>query len=322
MRRESHRVTLVSTILALAVLAIGGPLGAASVPPAKPQTKSLPPVAAGPEPAAAALAIGAELRWDGFYAGDPLWVRVRLSSPRAHADLFRQAQAEAQGQPATGATFAAPKVSPDWASGVMLTLSQVDDAGKRAPVLQGAAWAPHLVKPKEQLPDLGLDFMPLIREWVVGPEAAPLAEGRYLLEVAWNGKGMVDSSLLPNDGVLRGEEIAFEVKSPADDSQRAEHLSRLARVEYLLEKYEQARDHGRQALRLWPDVLSPERVQTYFVVGNSSIGLKDYKSAEDLYRELLEKLPPPQNDHVASMAKDILEALEAMTKPAAPAKTK
>jgi len=321
MRRELHRVTLVTTILALAVLAIGGPIGAASVPPAKPQTKSLQPAAASPVPTAAALAIGAELRWDGFYAGDPLWVRVRLSSPRARADLFRQAQAEARGQPATGATFAAPKVSPDWTSGVMLTLSRIDKDGKRTPLLQGAAWAPHLVKPKEQLPDVGLDFMPLVRDWALGPEAAPLAEGRYLLEVAWNGKGMADSSLLPNDGVLRGEEIAFEVKAPADDSQRAEHLSRLAGFEYLMEKYVQARDHGREALRLWPDVLTPERVLTYFIVGNSSIGLKDYKSAEDLYRELLEKLPPPQNDDVASMAKDILKALEAMAKPAAPAKT-
>ncbi|HYK91305.1 MAG TPA: hypothetical protein VE398_21215 [Acidobacteriota bacterium] len=74
--------------------------------------------------------------------------------------------------------------------------------------------------------------------------------------------------------------------------------------------YEQARRNGRQAVTLDPGNPYPERIETWFIVANASIALKDFKTARETLMELLTKLPPPASSDVALLAGRMLDSLD------------
>ncbi len=275
--------------------------------------KSAPPsaqVAGGQEKATAAvLAIGAEMRWQPVYAGDPLAVVVRIWSPRERQELYKQTLKAEQGQAPTTSDFVPPKIANDWASSVALGLFKIDQARKRVSVLPAGAWEPYRVKPETgllSLADLGLASPSAA--WVVSPDAVKLTEGQYLLTVSWQGS-VTGAGSRPGGSELKGQELFFEVKPVTSDSERADHLGRLAYFEYRMGNCEQARRDGKEAVAFDPENLFPERIETWFIIANASIGLKDFRSAKEILTALLAKLPPPETSDIALAAKQLLDFL-------------
>lgn len=275
--------------------------------------KSAPPkaqVAGGQEQGAAAvLAIGAEMPWQPVYPGDPLMVLVRIWSPRERQELYKQTLKAEQGQAPTPSNFAPPKIADGWASSVALNLFRIDQAGKRVSVLPSGAWEPYRVKPEAgllSLSDLGLAGH--LAGWVVPPDAVKLTEGQYILTVAWKGSPP-DAGSRAGNNELKGEDLFFDVKSLTSDAEKAGHLGRLAYFEYRMGNYEQARRDGKAAVALDPENLFPERIETWFITANASIGLKDFKSAKETLTALLAKLPPPAASDIALAAKQLLDSL-------------
>lgn len=272
-------------------------------------------VAGGQEQGAAAvLAIGAEMRWQPVYAGDPLAVVVRIWSPRERQELYKQTLKAEQGQAPTPSSFVPSKIANDWASSVALGLFKIDQAGKRVSVLPAGAWEPYRVKPETgllSLADLGLASPSAA--WTISPGAAKLSEGQYVLTVAWKGS-VVGAGSRSESSELKGEELFFDVKPLTSDSERAGHLGRLAYYEYSMGSYEKARRDGKEAVTLDPENLFPEGIKTWFIIANASIGLKDFKSARETLIALLAKLPPPETSDIAFAAKQLLDSLNEFEK--------
>jgi len=275
--------------------------------------KSAPPAApaAGSQEqgAAAPLAIGAEMQWQPVYADDPLLILVRIWSPRERQELYKQTLKAEQGQTPAPSNFATPKIPNDWAPSVALGLFKIDQAGNRVSVLPAGAKEPYRVKPETgllSLADLGLATPSAT--WLIPPEVAKLTEGQYVLTVAWKGSKPGAGSRAGSNK-LKGEDLFFEVKPATIDSERAGHLGRLAYYEYMSGSYEEARRDGNKAVALDPENLLPERIETWFVIANASIALRDFKSAGETLAALLAKLPPPASSDIALAAKQLLDSL-------------
>jgi tetratricopeptide (TPR) repeat protein len=254
------------------------------------------------------------MRWQPVYAGDPLVVSVRIWSPRERQELYKQALKAEQGQAPTPSDFAPPKIPNDWISSVVFNLFKIDQAGKRVPVLPAGAWEPYRVKPETgllSLADLGL-ASPSAR-WVVSPDAAKLSEGQYVLTVAWQGS-VTGAGSGPRGSELKSEELFFDVKPVTSDAEKAGHLGRMAYFEYRMGNYEQARRDGKEAVALDPENLFPERIETWFIIANASIGLKDFKSARETLTALLAKLPPQETSDIALAVKQLLDSLKGAEK--------
>ena len=267
------------------------------------------PVAGGQEQGAAAvLAIGTEMRWQPVYAGDPLMVLVRIWSPKERQELYKQTLKAEQGQAPTPSNFVPPKISDGWASSVALNLFKIDQAGKHVSVLPASSWEPYRVKPETgvSLAELGLANHSAL--WIVSPDAAKLTEGQYLLTVSWKGNPP-DAGSQAGSNELKGEELFFDIKPLTSDAEKAGHLGRMAYFEYRMGNYEQARRDGKEAVTLDPENLFPERIETWFITANASIGLKDFKSAKETLTALLAKLPPPAASDIALAAKQLLDSL-------------
>jgi tetratricopeptide (TPR) repeat protein len=274
--------------------------------------KSAPPkaqVAGGQEKGTAAvLAIGAEMRWQPVYVGDPLAVQVRIWSPRERQELYKKTLKTEQGQAPAASDFVPPKIADSWASLVALNLFKIDPAGKRISVLPAGAWEPYRVKPETGLSLAELGLASPSAAWVVSPDAAKLTEGQYILTVSWKGSPP-DAGSRAGNNELKGEDLFFDVKSLTSDAEKAGHLGRLAYFEYRMGNYEQARRDGKAAVALDPENLFPERIETWFITANASIGLKDFKSAKETLTALLAKLPPPAASDIALAAKQLLDSL-------------
>lgn len=280
--------------------------------------KSAPPSAqpaGGQEKATAeVLAIRAEMRWQPVYAGDPLAVVVRIWSPRERQELYKQTLKAERGQAPTPSDFVPPKIAEGWESSVALNLFRIDQAGKRVSVLPSGAWEPYRVKPETgllSLADLGLASPSA--SWIISPDAAKLIEGQYVLTVAWQGS-VTGAGSRPGSSELKGEELFFDVKPLTSGSERAGHLRRLAYYGYRMRNYEQARRDGEAAASLDPENLFPESIETWFIIANASIALKDFKSAKETLTALLAKLPPPAASDIALAAKQLLDSLSAAEK--------
>jgi hypothetical protein len=275
--------------------------------------KSTPPaaqVAGGlKQTTAAMLAIGAEMRWQPVYAGDPLAVMVRVWSPRERQELYKQTLKAEQGQVSPPSDFVPPKIPDNWVSSVALNLFKIDQDGKRVSMLPAGAWDPYRVKPETGLlsvADLGLASPSA--SWLIPPDAAKLSEGQYVLTVAWKG-GAAGAGSRPGGGELKGEELFFDVKPMTSDSEKAGHLERLAHFEFKMGDYELARRQGKEAIALDPENVFPERIETWFTIANASIALKDFRSAQETLTALLAKLPPPSASDIALAAKQLLDSL-------------
>jgi hypothetical protein len=248
------------------------------------------------------------MRWQPVYAGDPLMVLVRIWSPKERQELYKQTLKAEQGQAPAASDFVPPKIANDWASAVALGLFKIDQAGKRVSVLSADAWELYRVKQETGLSLADLGLVSPSAGWVVSPDAAKLSEGQYVLTLAWEGS-VTGAGSGPRGSELKGEELFFDVKPLTSDSERASHLGRLAYYEYRMGSYERARSDGRQAVALDPENLFPERIETWFIIANASIALKDFKSAKETLTALLAKLPPPESSDIALAAKQLLDSL-------------
>jgi len=228
-----------------------------------------------------ALALAVELPWAPIYAGDPLRLVVRLSSPRAWEALYAQYLAAEAGQPAPEAATAAPAVPSDWEQGVALTLDRLDSGGAHQAVLTAAAWAPHLRQREADLPEIGLTVW--MREWLVPAEAASLQEGEYALTATWHGQGP--------EGAVTAEEVRFSVTAPANDSEKAVQAGRLAYCAFARGDYAEARTQGQQALEMGVEDGTPERFELHFLVAGAAFGLQDYEAAIATYERIIALAP-------------------------------
>lgn len=255
----------------------------------------------------------ADLIWEDVYIGDPVRVRVRLSSPRAMQEAHRAALKIEQGKSQTAPTFVPPQISSSqWPSRVLFHLFKIRPDGLREAVLANIDWKTFLATSKRTLApsDIRLGVRSLVQEWIVSPDVfRQLDEGQYVLEIAWVGKDIVDGTLLDTEGKLKAAALAFDIMSPTNDVQRAAHAERLAYYEFQQGKYKEAREHGREALRLDPSSFSPQRVYTYLFIAGASIALGDTTAAEATYRDLLKRLPPPERDDLALVVTEVLESL-------------
>jgi hypothetical protein len=228
----------------------------------------------GPSPAAgppSALGVTAELEWTAPLAGDPLRFTVRLSSP-AVTQTWTRALLE-DGASATPPEF--PAIAANWPDGLRLELSRVEAGGARTVVQPSGAWESF----RRAAPaDPGLWERRLgarAREFLTDPAALKLVPGAYVLSLAWDGRGLVEDTVLPASGVVAGGEVPFTVAPPADDAGRACHLRRLAFEAWDRGALEPARQLGREALGLAPAEAGREAVDNAFVVAVASLRLND-----------------------------------------------
>jgi len=280
---------------------------AGSAPPAA-EARSAGPAAAAlaptPELPPPALALSVELSGDEFYGSDPLPITVRLVSPKARRQAYRQL-AQGPGDSAAASAVEWPKCSPQWPGAMSFALFAIQADGQRQPAGATLDWPRQLV-PDDEPVGIGNPS----RVWMI-PAEAELPPGRYVLQVTWNGKDLADASSLPADGTLR-RELEFELVEAKTAPQRALHLERVAGVLYGQHDFAKARDLGRQAIKLDPATFDNQRLATWMMVADCSVGLNDLEAAIGEYKELLGQLPE-KSERGASIQRwiDILTDIKA-----------
>lgn len=313
MERIRSRRRLSTTLAAVSCL---GALAAVPAAAARAETAvSQGPLARSSASAAPGLRLVAELTWQPPQLGDPLRIRVRLSSPRARQEALLLARSLARGEAARGPAYAPPPITGKaFAERVAFRLYEVRPDGSRRRVLERADWASFRVNARDALADrlaplwgrLGLTA--LSEEWLVPPDVLP-SGGRYVLEVEWIGKGLVEASLLGRKGSLEARALAFELVPVTEARQRALREDRLAYLASVRGRHAEAFKRGREALRLDP-AFSPARVDTYLLVADAALALEDYPAAAAAYRELLGHLPSPPRDDLSLAVSERLKLLE------------
>lgn len=255
---------------------------------------------------AAALAVTTELSWDNPCQGDPLRVRVRLTSPRARQDIHRRVL---RGASSSDPAFAMPAIATQWHEGVSLKLVRVHTDGTRQVVLAPNQWAAFL---RPQSPG-ARDFEGLLlarsREWLVSPQAAGLSAGQYELETSWQGASYVEAACLPADGLLTAPTVAFSAASATHAAQQADHLGRLAYYSYMTGDYAQARALSQKVAQLDPAGRTPERVDAWFIAAHAALRMNDPLAAADAYHSLARLFPAGESTELTSMARERLEIL-------------
>ncbi len=255
---------------------------------------------------AAALSLTSELSWGSPCQGDPLRVRVRLTSPRARQDLHRRML---RGESTNGEAFAMPVIATNWHEGVSLKLVRVQTDGTRQVVLAPDQWAAFL---RPQSPG-ARDFEGLLlarsREWLVSPQAAGLSAGAYEVEASWQGASYVDATYLPTGGVLTAATLTFNAATITSAAQQADHLGRLAYYSYMTGDYAQARDLSRKVAQLDPSGRTPERVDAWFMAAHAALRMNDPLAAAEAYNSLARLFPAGESTELTSMARERLEIL-------------
>ncbi len=256
---------------------------------------------------APALKISASLTWEPVYTNDPVRVRVRLTCPQASQAMARQLRQAELGQ-AMGEITPPPTVATNWQDGVQLVLSAVDTNKTRHVILATDQWASYLRPLLDEPPMFDGLATARSREWLVPANVAGLTNGDYVVTVAWNGTGLVDTNALPTGAALTGQELAFRVQSPTNAAEQATHLGRLAYQEYMAGQAGQARAIGQEALQLDPKNLDPERVETYFVVAHSAIRQQDYLGGADTFQNMFQAYGT-NHDEILTVARERLNLL-------------
>lgn len=263
----------------------------ASAPAIETTTAPAPATPSDIEPPPAALELTAELPGEEFYAGDPLPVTLRLVSPRTRRQAYRPAATtQAAAPPALPADW--PKIAPDWQKAVRFTLLAVGPDSRQQPLDKQIDW------PKLLLADSPTDRIGSpAAVWLVPPETN-LPPGRYLLQAAWDGRGLALPADLPSDGLLPAE-LEFELIEPRTNAQKAVHLQRLAEFFYARREFARARELGRQAIQLAPDALL-NGLACWLMVADCSTGLGDLDAAIRDYQQALARLPKnsPRGDFI------------------------
>jgi hypothetical protein len=253
----------------------------------------------------APLRVEAVLGWDAPLAGDPLWITVRLASPGA---MEAWTQALAEGRPGPGPA-AFPTIAREWPAGIRLELSRVAADGSRTTVLGAGPWdtfrravAPDASAWEERLGTR-------TREFLTDPAALPLPAGEYGLVVAWDGRGLAETTVLPAGGIVTGKELRFTVGEATDAPAQASHLRRLAYQAWDTGRDEQARQWGSEALGLNPTDGSREALDTVLVVAAAKLRLNDSFGAAQTLEVLGRQAAADELHEVQAQAGHLLNAL-------------
>ncbi len=257
------------------------------------------------EPPAADLALEVRPLWPTVYTGSLLAIRARITSPRAQQDAYRELRALEDGTKPKTPTFKPPAVPKGWVEQVAFTVKQLQADGSTRPVLEGLDWTACLVPLSEDQTADPAGASALPREWNLGPDVAPLAEGAYLLQAAWKGP----------EGTLTASETRFTVKPAATQDEKTEHARRLAKFEFGRGRYQEALAQATAVIDADP-VFTPEIAETFMVAAASQAGLKNWQAAAETYKKLLAWLPDKSDQ--AELVRDMLKYVEEQA--AAPAR--
>lgn len=236
------------------------------------------------------LKLTTELSWESALAGDPLRVGVHLTSPAQKAEALAQLQQREQGETNGTPLSISAIVADNWRSRIVFSLFRVNAQGSTTPLLPTSNWNEFARSNLDQ--QRHWRVLHKAAEWLVPTERVALTEGTYLLQVSWNGEGMGCDALLPSGGILDAKDLVFNVLMPSNDLQRATHMSRLAFQEYHRGNLELAGNHGQEAIRIAPSNLTPEGIDTFFIVASAQARLSNYHAAAETMQSLLRRLPP------------------------------
>jgi tetratricopeptide (TPR) repeat protein len=261
-------------------------------------------VYARPARVAPGLAVQVELPETPVYAGDPLLVNVRLTSPKADQHLQRAWRRMEKDRPADA--VALPQLAVDWAAGLTLTLSKVVSEEKSIPVLVNAQWDAYQLVEQSAIPGTGV----WTAAWLVPADVATLKPGQYVLEVSWQGKDRVDAAWLDGEEQLAGKAVTFTVQPAKSEVEIAVHLGRLAQAAYRTGNYAEAVRHADAVLTRLPDEPSPRRARFTLLAANAAFGTGDYQASLDRYQALAAQLPPPQQSCLAVTIQEQIALLE------------
>jgi len=236
--------------------------------------------------------------WPTVFTGGPLAVRAQITSPRAQQDAYRELRAIEDGVKPKAPSFQPPAIPETWVSQVIFIMKKVQADGSTQPALASLDWKTCLVPLAEDQTPSPAGLMPGPREWTVGPEdAAPLAEGAYLLLASWKGP----------EGTLTSPETRFTVKPAATRDEKTEHARRLARFEFGRGRYQEALAQATAVIDADP-VFTPEIAETFMVAAASQAGLENWRGAAETYKKLLAWLSDRSDQ--AELVRDMLKYVE------------
>ena len=220
------------------------------------------------------LALSTELIWDDLLAGDPLRIEIHLSCPAYQAALL---ESQRSGQPISTNVFR-PTIQTNWHENLFFTLYSLVN-GNYTQVLDSREWK-ECVRPEAVSPSsFGQKILTQSREWLLPADRIKLQPGEYVLNVSWDGDGMVEKSALPANGFLSAAEVRFQVVAPANTLQKATQEHRLAFDAYVSGDYGKALDHAALALGQSDARQVLQTEGTHMLAANAALKLQDYLTA-------------------------------------------
>jgi hypothetical protein len=243
-----------------------------AIPTSRPVIERAEPL--GPPPA---LRLTIELGWDNPYVGEPLPIRLYLSSPRADASINADG---GQLSSTTPAKSPLATVGSDWPSAVRFALYQVNDAQLR-PAVAELDW------PKLRAPDRAAFRGNPLADWEI-PGSAALPAGEYLLRVTWDGRKSIETR--SPEGSELSSEVRFAIAAPQSDQERAEHGERMALLAYREGRFAETRRLAEDAVKADRQSTTQQRVQMLLAQADACLAMDDFKSGLDVYRSIL-KMP-------------------------------
>ncbi len=262
-----------------------------------------------------AVALRSELTWTPVYAGDPLRVRVFLSSPLVYEESLELLRRIEKGESPVGEPPPPSIQLPtDWQVRVSLRLVRIDPDNTRRVILEPASWVPFL-RAQVSLPVSAVRAHSVSsREWLVPAVAAQLTNGTYAIETSWDGTGLLPVEQLPAGGVLTAQDLRFEVTTsgvagPSGGPPTADHLARLAYAAYSGGNHAEARRLGTEALLLDSGNLQPDRLETHLLVARSALAVQDYAGAKSVLDQLAAQPGAGSLGEVLEQVRSRLESL-------------
>jgi hypothetical protein len=241
-----------------------------------------------PLPPAPSLRLTIELGWDNPYAGEPLPIRLYLSSPKAGASADTRA-----------AESPLSTVGADWPSAVRFVLYQVND-GQLRPAGSELNWS------KLRLPERRALRGNPVADWEI-PASARLPAGEYLLRVTWDGRRSIETNSLQGSELTT--ESRFEIATPQSDPEKAEHAERMALLAYREGQFAKARQLAEEAIKADRQSMTPQRFQMLLAQADACLAMDDFKAGLDIYRSILKM---PLDDRLTADLTKKVKVLEAL----------
>lgn len=213
----------------------------------------------------AALDLSADLMWPEVVTGDPLRLAVRLH----------------------GATSQATS---NWIDGVRLNLRQLSPVGEATLILSSNQWPAYAQPMAFDTASLGITNVSRICEWLAPADIVSLQEGRYRLDVAWDGRDSASATLLPESGFITIPSIEFEVRATSTPALRALNHRHLAWSAYQSGDFAEVVAHAQEAVRLDPELTDPLAIETRFLASNAAVSRGDVLEAAQIMDALRNSL--------------------------------